>query len=258
MGLAGTAYTEIEWSIYPGTTSRAGQGKLYEDDGETIAYLPSEGSHYVWIEAAYEWDASNSSLTLTVAADDGAGFVGQPTKRLHSFRLPCTLPPTNVTLHGASLAPAVEWGEPLPFAGEWAATTGSGTWTYDSEHMETVVHLPPSATSKTVTLSVSTPRAGWSALCLSPPGSTSGGVAGTIRAARRAKAVLDEARIAPGAHALDPLGTPLNELAMSGDHLAYLAGHGAAGRADFLKAAANVSTLRSAAVSQLRAHLGKA
>ena len=241
VGLAATAYSALEWTVYPGGAASTGGGVLYEDDGETMAYLPSEGNHSTWIRTAFAWDAANSTIELSVAADAGAGFVTHPAARDHSFRLPCTLPPLNVTLGGKA----------LPYAQPWQAAAGTASWTYDGATLATVVHLPSTSTAQSATVTVQTARHAAASLS---------GLAGAIASARRAKATLDEARIAPGAHAPDPHGTPLNELAMLGDRLSYLAGSAAtpAGQAAFVSAAADVATLHAAAVTQLKAHLSTA
>ena len=44
VGLAASTYNTLEWTVYPGGAASTGGGALYEDDGETISYLPSEGN----------------------------------------------------------------------------------------------------------------------------------------------------------------------------------------------------------------------
>ena len=189
----------------------------------------------MWITTTYAWDASNASLVLTVSADSGNGYDGQPTSRSHTFRLPCTLPPTNVSLDG----------EPVPFAPPWQAASGAASWTYDGSALETVIHLPPMAVVDSARLVVRTPRSAAPSLS---------GLAGVIAASRRAKSTLDEVRVTPGAQVVDPHHAPLSQLAMAGDELAHLASlaASAAGLAAFVKAASGITALREAALGELK------
>ncbi len=234
IGSAAKPYAAIEWTLHPGAAS--GSAAVYEDDGRSVSYLAEGGSRYVMINASYAWDAAGKTLSLALAADDGKSFDGAPSARAHTFRLPCTAPPTSVTLDAGSQKAQ------LKFAPVWRSAVGAGSWTYDGDALETVVTLPPLPTSKPFSLTIATPRGEAQPLS---------SLRGAIIAARRAKAVLDQVRIAPGRVVPDPNGTPLNYLAMAGDRLSHLAGLD--DPAAFAAAVGNVSALHAAATSELTA-----
>lgn len=253
VGLAASAYHELEWTLYPGGDGGDGSAQVYEDDGETIDYLPHEGAWHTWVKLRYAWDAPNASVELTVEAEgseghwrgvqgssgEGAVGPGPPKVRAHSFVLPCTLPPANVTIDGAVLPF-------LPLATAQAApavgSVGLGLWTYDGASLATIIHLSPRSASKEAKVTVVTPRAA---------SHTLSGLAGMIKAARRAKAVLDAARIAPGAQVVDHEGAPLDRLAMAGANLAVLARDATS----FVHAVSDVSKLHASASTELRRRL---
>lgn len=241
MGLAAAAYDAIEWTVHPGSQSGSGGGSLYEDDGETTRYLPAEGAQFVWINTGYAWDASGAVLTLKVDADEGGGHEGRPLQRSHTFRLPLTLPPSSVSLDGKRLPYAPVWRA----RGELGDPSFRGAWTYDGDQLATIVHLPRISWQRRVSVTVATPKS--AAMTLS-------GLSGAILAGRRAKATLDEARMAPGEASVDPLGSPLNALASAGAQFTSLASQSSTNRssAAFVAAAASVRRQHSAALSQLK------
>lgn len=68
IGVASRQYTDLEFNIYPGATS--GSVRVYEDDGNTTAYL-TDG--FAYLNASYA--VSGSDLTFSAKMDT----VGSPT-----------------------------------------------------------------------------------------------------------------------------------------------------------------------------------
>lgn len=81
---------------YPGGENSAGQATLYEDDGQTQAYLHGESARTNLL-----YTRKGDHLTVTVFSTAG-GYAGQPLNRSYTVELPCIEKPTNMDLHGVS------------------------------------------------------------------------------------------------------------------------------------------------------------
>ena len=199
-GLAGEAYAAVEWTLYPGAA--AGSGSMYEDDGETYAYLRGDSATSTLVFAMGGGTSPTLDVNITVAVSAG-GAAALPRTRTHSLRLPNTPPPTRVLFNGAPLGKS-RFG-------------GPASWHYDGDDVAVVVTLPPSRTTdpaRVVATFEPHPPAGLD------------GLKGLLAASRRAKAALNLRRMAPGEHSshLDPLGAPLAYVASAPDLLASAAG----------------------------------
>ena len=193
VGLAAKAYEAIEWTIYPGAPS--GSGTVYEDDGETYGYL--HGASAV-SSLAYVWTGGNTlhvSISASVSGD--GSYAHQLHKaRTHSIRLPNVLPPLSVMVAGT--------GGPRRLA--FARSAAPTSWHYNGDDLAAVVTLPAAPATEplnfTITFAPSTAPSMVSAL---------DGIRGKMAAARRAKATLNQRRMAPGEHSshVDPRGAPL-------------------------------------------------
>jgi len=233
VGLAAQAYTELEWSIYPGAIS--GSGMVYEDDGETYDYLQGKSATTT---LSYQYNAS-ATLSVLIEPKTSGGYM-LPTARSHTLRIPNMLPPTGVTVNGAR---PIGWSR---YGG-----AGAGVWWYDGAEMAVVINLPSTNGSAKITVEVqlATARADGRT-----DGRTNGldlgGLKGKLAAARRAKAVLNLRRMAPGEHSgsPDPKHAPLARTAATGEHLGLLAGSTSS---QVTEAVGNISTTFAAATSAI-------
>eukprot|EP00656_Telonema_subtile_P013176 TRINITY_DN16684_c0_g1_i3.p1 TRINITY_DN16684_c0_g1~~TRINITY_DN16684_c0_g1_i3.p1 ORF type:complete len:817 (-),score=152.03 TRINITY_DN16684_c0_g1_i3:124-2574(-) len=188
---AARPYSELEFSIYPGDTY--GSTDVYEDDGETTAYL--DANNTAAIHAEYQLDANVLNVSLTTTGS----FASQPSSRLVSVRI-VGVPPldsqSSVTANGALLSYARFSGTP-------------GTWSYDGA--EATLVLEPAATPTHTSLMLS--------VAWSPGASTSRvhGFRGGVARAQMAKQTLDETRETLGAH--NPGGGQLDLAAGAGEQL---------------------------------------
>ena len=264
VGLAAHAYDALEWSIYPGAPS--GKGRVYEDDGETYAYLHGA---FATTELAYAWlDGHTLHVQLTTQVSGDGSFAKQlPAERRHTLRLPNALPPTAVVAQGApAQAHPPGQGALPPTALRWRRSKGgskgrlggeergarahhgaeeAGSWSYDGSELAVVISLPPIHPTQSLNVTVTFAPAAAPSMV-----QTLDGLRGKIAAARRAKAVLNQRRMAPGEHSshMDPHGAPLARVASASDRLSLHATTAA-----FASDLGNVSTLYDAAHAEIDA-----
>jgi len=241
VGLAGQPYGELEWTLHPPASSAAppttgaattSSGYVYEDDGETFDYLQGMSATTT---LSYTLAADASEINVSIAVNATGGYK-LPTTRSHTVRLPNMLPPTSVVFNSST---------PLRWSRYGGA--GAGTWWYDGPELTVVINLPTAAA--VLPLSVSA-QFGTSA---SASNAELSGLKAKVSAARRAKAVLNLRRMAPGEHSSnpDPKNAPLARAAISGEQLSYLAGHASA--AHFGAAIANISSTFVIATAEIKA-----
>ena len=228
IGLAAQPYDFIEWTIYPG--AKAGNGTMYEDDGETYDYLKGA---FATTHFEYAWSGASLSVHVSVEPPPANLRDPLPSQRALSVRLPNALPPASVLLNGS--ATPLRWSR---YGG-----VSSGSWHYDGDELAVVIDLPARRTLDAIALTVVFSSDTSAIHKLS-------GLKGKFAAARRAKANLNLRRMAPGEHSghVDPLGAPLALSASAPERLGYLA----QGKA-FDAFLANVSTTYDAAAAQIRA-----
>lgn len=201
IGLAGKSYSELLWTIYLTIDApRSGSGTVYEDDGKTLAY--ARGSYSVTSMDYNILEQTDSErITIPVSIRSSAQSNVFPPRRYNTIRLVNTLPPHKVTYRAKDIP--------------WSRFGGRGTWSYDSTDMAVVVEIPLSTTTEDIEIVVET--------CSSR---AVDGVGFKIARARAAKAVLDEARIAPGSQTGDKESSGALLLAASmGTRLDYFAGY---------------------------------
>lgn len=188
-------FTTLEFSIYPGATS--GQGKVYEDDGQTTACVVSCRSwtatrsgcdicnvhRYLDEQLAWTWaNYTKSGTSTTVKIGTIGTFPELPASRTYTVRLVNAMPLTSASANGKAL-PYARWG-------------GPNTWTYDGSTMEAVVQVDDVAIATGVTI-VAVEAA-------TPAGANLDGMRGSMLHAVWAKAGMDETAITPGSNNLSP------------------------------------------------------
>lgn len=161
--------------MYPGAST--GSTQVYEDDGETVAYLDS--SNVAWTSCNYS-RSSATAITLTISTT--GHFSQLPSTRTHIVRLVASMPLVSVTANGANVAYA-RWG-------------GANTWTYDGVRMEAVIEVSNVAVATPLVVVVTTAAV--------PSGAVVPGIRGSINHAVWAKAGMDETAITPGTNQLSP------------------------------------------------------
>eukprot|EP00672_Neobodo_designis_P018587 CAMPEP_0174840904 /NCGR_PEP_ID=MMETSP1114-20130205/8969_1 /TAXON_ID=312471 /ORGANISM="Neobodo designis, Strain CCAP 1951/1" /LENGTH=1087 /DNA_ID=CAMNT_0016075073 /DNA_START=63 /DNA_END=3326 /DNA_ORIENTATION=+ len=132
IGVAGGAYTEVDWSVYPGATS--GAGRMYEDDGASLDYI--SGKYAVTYAA---WSLSGTTYTITIKAANGS-FTGLPANRQLRVIL-VGVPP---------LSSATVGGVPVNYVRFPAA--GQASYTYDGRTGSAIVALGSQSTASDVTV----------------------------------------------------------------------------------------------------------
>ncbi len=119
-------------TVIPGNS---GSLRLYEDEGNSVGYQHDECA---WTPIRQSgW--ADGLLTLAIGAVEGS-YPGMSRERSYEIRLPGTLPPTSAGCNGTDLA--------------YAPIEGSVGWRYDGSRAMTVVTLPRSLRSSTLTLVV--------------------------------------------------------------------------------------------------------
>ena len=182
IGRAGQAYTELEWSIYPGATK--GTGDVYEDDGETYDYILKGKSATTTL--SYEYDA-DGTLSVQIVPTVSGGYE-LLSSRAHTLRIPNKQPPSSVTFNGSTTL-------------AWSRYGGSaaGVWWYDGAELAVVINLPIVDASATIFVAAHFPKTS------SGTAVSFDGLKGKLNAARRAKAALNLRRMAPGEHSGSPV-----------------------------------------------------
>jgi len=107
---------------------------LYEDAGDSQAYQHEAGAR-----TALRATQKGNQLTVEIAAAKGT-YKGMPTARAYEVRLPADWPPATVTLNGRTLTNAPRKGEP--------------GWRFEGNTLTTVISVPISPVTQSVTLRV--------------------------------------------------------------------------------------------------------
>eukprot|EP00042_Codosiga_hollandica_P032126 m.200668 g.200668 ORF g.200668 m.200668 type:complete len:1028 (+) comp53818_c0_seq1:262-3345(+) len=191
IGLAQQQYTSLVFNIHPGATE--GSTSVYEDDGYTLDYLTG-----AFANTTASYSRTSTSLTFTLQASQG-GFSSFPASRTITLRILNAMPPTSVSANGASV-PYARYG-------------GANSWTYDGIGIATVIEIENVSTSASLTIEVTAAAVNDTLMS---------GVKGGIFHGILAKANLDVAQATPGDSTVT--GGYLDELASTGEALAYLAG----------------------------------
>jgi hypothetical protein len=132
VGVAGSAYAELDWMIYPGASS--GVGFLYEDDGNSHDYA---SGFYAFTTASYT--VSGTTITVTVHPANGT-YSNQLSTRNVRVILVGVLPLSSASVNGVSI-PAVRFG---PY--------GALSYTYDGKNGAVYIDLGPQSTASTLTV----------------------------------------------------------------------------------------------------------
>jgi alpha-glucosidase (family GH31 glycosyl hydrolase) len=105
-------------TFYPG---ERGTARLYEDEGNTGAYL--NGNHAF---SSFRFDRNGTTLVAALEPVQGT-FSGMPASRRYELRFPNTFPPRHVFVNGRETAHAANGAIP--------------GWSYDGSNLSTVVSL---------------------------------------------------------------------------------------------------------------------
>lgn len=185
IGRSTRQYDALEWMVVPpasGSAVAVGSGAVYEDDGESVAYL----------QGALAWTRLNytaSGRAVDVEISTTGAFPQLPTQRPHVLRLLNRLPATAVTVNGQ---PASAHAWPLAVGG----AQQPAFW-YDTDDMSVVVLTPALPVASPVRVHVQ----------LSGSAAQEGDLQGArarVQHAVWAKQALDETRQAPGERAVQP------------------------------------------------------
>eukprot|EP00939_MAST-03C_sp_MAST-3C-sp1_P004520 g4520.t1 len=224
IGRASEQYASLEFTIYPGNQS-SGSTRVYEDDGETYAYLQGPDG-YAWTTLNYTRSVVGEKVLYTVTLVSSASRHSSfPATRRYSIRFPNLMPPSSVTVGGVGQLNYTRWGGPK-------------SWSYDGDGVAVVVDLGVLSTTETIAVNVLTtaPLAGLN------------GLRGYIEKSVWSKRNTDETRSSMGAHTIDPKGAPLIVAASVSDGLAYEAGTSVD---DFAATVKSVPGLVDAAIHEL-------
>lgn len=152
LGLSAQVPTALTFYVFGGLelaagASRTTKGRLYDDDGVSVAY---EKGEYAWTDVTCDWQraganaddaaADADSVTCTVHPPVGAGFDGMPAKRSYIFRFLASLPPASVTVNGHAVAHD-PLGAPDANGDNAAWNPDSMAWSYDGGSTSTWVHV---------------------------------------------------------------------------------------------------------------------
>jgi alpha-glucosidase (family GH31 glycosyl hydrolase) len=85
---------ELVIRCYPGVDGERGTFELYEDDGQTQAYMSGQ-----FAVTRLSYHRKDSSVTINIAPAEGA-YEGQVTSRSYTVQLPCVSKPESVNLNG--------------------------------------------------------------------------------------------------------------------------------------------------------------
>lgn len=226
LGRASRQYSTLEFALYPGNES-SGSTSVYEDDGETYAYL--QGS-FAWTNASYTRDVSSDGKTIVTTvkiSSTTSRHPEMPTSRRYVLRLPNTMPPTDVS-DGSGSITFNRWG-------------GERTWSFDGDDVAVVVDLGTLSTTDDVVIKMTAPHDASDPL---------NGIRGMIDRSVWSKRNTDETRSTMGAHTPDSKGAPLVVAASAADALAVSAGEKSL--SDFVSTVKSIPGLVDSAIDELR------
>lgn len=213
------AYTALEFTVYPGD---CGSTELYEDDGETMAYLSSFSYQRV---RCTQRSATLAGVTIDAAQPQGS--YSPPAARHVVVRLPMSPIASQVLLDGV----AVPWSR-FP--------NGAPSWHYDARDTAVVVDCGQLSTSASHSISVvfvKLPQADWMQ-----------GLSGIMNRAIQGKASLDQARDTPGSDGV--MSGMLMQLSSAAVHMSAQQWNASA----FVQQVQNVLNLQPAALAELQQH----
>ena len=196
IGAASRQYSKLAFDVYP--HANEGATTVYMDDGETTAYLNSDG--YAFLDLAYARSGDGNSIEFN-ATYDCCIYPGQPEDIAITLRL-VSMPP---------LAKVSAGGQNLDFRFERYASNSPGTWTYNGAEATLILQTTLSQLTKSMTITFSVP----------PASVKLDGIQGEILRANKAKQALDVIRKTPGSHQ-SGFGQ-LDILSTLGDVLSYTA-----------------------------------
>jgi hypothetical protein len=122
-------------NIYPG---EPGSTRIYDDADDDLGYKKGE---FTWTELRHS-RLSDGTLKIEILPVEG-GYPGMLNERAYQLRLPPSWPPQSVVANGAS----------IPYSQEKA----SPGWSYDGDHLATVISLPRFSVKKKVEVLVKVP-----------------------------------------------------------------------------------------------------
>lgn len=221
-GLAASSYDVLEFSVFPG--AQTGKTSLYEDDGESTAYLNGSFAH---LTASFKVDQNVLSFELV----SSGSFAGQPQQRQVTLRF-VNAPPAQLVQVGELELKRKRYG-------------GAGSWSYDGNSATLVVELGELPLSEQSPIQVAV-RFDESVAQMWQDGSLAG-LRGAISHANLAKQRLDEVRQTPGSHEPDTQRGELDLLSVLGEKLSV------AKLPDWKPLALNVSTQLAAALAEIQA-----
>jgi alpha-glucosidase len=118
--------------IFPGATGvkRPGEGRLYEDAGDTLGYKNAEYT----LTRFRQFRHDDGRLEVSIYAPDGE-FVGMPASRSYQLRVSGSWPPESVTVNEKTI---------LPYIGPEESSTGAAQpgWRYDGDTSTIIINLP--------------------------------------------------------------------------------------------------------------------
>lgn len=170
VGLTQDQISTLVLTIYPGAL--AGETKMYEDDGHSIAYL---AHHYAWTTVKYTIAQPSNILTLSINVE--GEYLELPAMRTYVLRLMSFFPPKSVEVNNMTL-PYSRFGGPK-------------TWSYDGPDLSVIVDLGEHKVigGGEVVVEIQLEMA---------PQATIYGLKGALRHAQLARQNLDEIRENPG------------------------------------------------------------
>jgi alpha-glucosidase (family GH31 glycosyl hydrolase) len=135
----------------------SGEGKLYEDAGDTLGY---QTGAFAWTHFAEE-QLTDGSLEVKISPSQG-GFPGMPARRGYQLRIYGVWPPESIQANGQtiSMVPPADPSNPELALASPANQNAAAGWRYDGETATLIVDLAKTAVNTEVDVRISFPDHG--------------------------------------------------------------------------------------------------
>lgn len=167
VGVARRQYRTLVLTVYPGAA--AGRTEIYEDDGETTAYVSGK-----FTKVSVNYTVSDTEFDLFISPPTG-GYPEFPKTRDYIIKIVNSMPIITATVNGIPIT--------------YSRMERPNTWRYDGQALTTIITTDSFATSSFVEISATT---------LATNSANLSGMRGKLRHAILSKQNLDEANDTPG------------------------------------------------------------